>query len=138
MKSAVRSQTAVILASLIAGISLANAAAPVTIDGWRYIAGPGDLHVYVCERSDCVVGSRIICYFELSNSAPVPGIMRKQEALVSAMLGEPSKTLSSLAINLRTGLMHSIAMASYGSKFYYVFGGVDGPRWHASLSSSSQ
>src|SRR5882724_6335504 len=134
MKSAIRSRTAVILASLIAGISSANAATPVTVDSWRYIAGPGDLHVYICERSDCV---RIICYFEQPNSAPIPGVIRKQEALVSAMLGEQGKAYSPLAAVLTTGRMHSIATASDGSRAYYALGGVDGPKWRASLSSLS-
>ena|SRR5579871_1699767 len=137
MKSAVRFRTAVILASLVAGISLANAAAPVMINGWRYIDGPRDLHVYVCDRSDCAKGSRVICHFDPPNSAPFPGISKKYEAIVSEMLGEPGKTFSPSALDLATGRTRSIATLSDGSKAYYVSGDLVGPNWQAWLSSSS-
>jgi hypothetical protein len=53
------------------------------------------------------------------------------------MLGEPSKTLSSLGFDFKTGRTHSLGTASDGSKTYYVSGDVDGANSHASLSSSS-
>jgi hypothetical protein len=137
MKSAVRCRTAIILASLIAGISLANAAAPVSIDGWRYIKGPDDLHVYICDRSDCVRGSRVICYLGSPNSAFAPGLFRQQESWASEMLGEPIKTLSSLGADFKTGRTHSVGTASDGSKTYHVSGSIDDSRWQAWLSSSS-
>jgi hypothetical protein len=130
-------KSAVIAASLIAGISAADAAAPVTIDGWRYIQGPNDLHVYVCDDGDCVKGSRVICYFSPPNSAVAPGLFRKQESWVSEMLGEPGNTFSPSALDLATGRTRSIATSSRGSKAYYVSEDVVGPNWQAWLTSSS-
>jgi hypothetical protein len=131
-------KSAAIAASLMVGISGADAAAAaVTVDGWRYIQGPNDLHVYLCDRSDCVKGSRVICYFSPPNSAVTPGLFRKQESWVSEMLGEPGKTFSPSALDLATGRTRSIAAVSDGSKAYYVSGSVAGPKWQAWLSSSS-
>jgi hypothetical protein len=137
MRSAIRNRASAFLASLIAGISSAAAAAPVSVDGWRYVEGPNELHVYVCERADCVSGSRVVCRFDAPGSAVFPGIFRKQETVVSEMLGEPSKVFSPPAVDLSTGEMHIVAMASDGSKIYYAYGSVDSSRWHASLNSSS-
>jgi hypothetical protein len=126
-----------IITSLVASVSFAGAAAPVSVDGWRYVEGPNELHVYLCDRADCVPGSRVFLHFEPPNSPAFPGISRKWEAAVSDILGEQGKTVSSLTIDLSTGRARNIATASDGSKAYYVFGDVDGPKWRASLSSSS-
>jgi hypothetical protein len=119
------------------GISAASAAAPIAIEGWRYIEGPNDLRVYVCDRSDCVRGSRVICHFDPPNSAPFPGIWWRHEAAVSALLGEPSKTFSPLASDLSLRRWYKTATSSDGSKTYYELGDVIGTKWHASLTSAS-
>ena len=130
-------RSAVISACLLAGICVAWAAAPVVVDGWRYVEGPNDLHVYVCDRSDCAPGSRVFYHFDPPNEALVPGILRKQEAAVSEMLGEPSKAFSPSEIDLISGQMRSIATASDGSKVYYASGVVHVSKWDAWLSSAS-
>jgi hypothetical protein len=131
-------RTGLIVASFVAWVSSANAAAPVSVDGWRYVEGPNKLHVYVCERPDCAVGSRIFFRFNPLSSAVFPGILRKQEAAVSDILGEPSTVFSPFAIDLSTGQMHGVAKLMDGSKAYYSFGDVDGSNWRALLSSSSR
>ena len=130
-------KSAAIAASLIVGISAADAAAPVEIDGWRYIEGSNDLLVYVCSHPDCVEGSRVICHFDAPKSAVFPGIWRKYEGTVSALLGEQGKTFSPFTIDLASGRASSIATSSDGSKNYYVLGDVSTPEWRASLSSTS-
>ncbi len=130
-------RSAVVSAGLLAGICVACAASPVVVDGWRYVEGPNELHVYLCDRSDCVSGSRIFYHFDPPNAALVPGILRKQEAAVSEMLGEPSKAFSPSEINLSSGRMRSVATASDGSKVYYASGVVHGSKWDAWLSSAS-
>ncbi|WP_156898739.1 hypothetical protein [Bradyrhizobium erythrophlei] len=137
MRFAIRNWASVFLTSLAAGISSADAA-PAAVDGWRYVEGPNQLHVYVCERSDCAVGSRVFFRFNTLSSAVFPGILRKQEAAASDILGEPSKVFSPFAIDLSTGQMHGVAKLMDGSKAYYSFGDVDGSNWRASLSSSSR
>jgi hypothetical protein len=136
MKSACRG-TSLIAMSLVALGSSAAAAAPVSVDGWRYVEGPNELHLYVCDRSDCVPGSRVFLHFDRINSAVFPGIFRKWEAAVSDTLGEPSKVFSPFAIDLLTGQMHGVATVGDGSKTYYSFGDADVSSGHASLSSSS-
>jgi hypothetical protein len=94
--------------------------------------------MFTCaDRSDCVKGSRVICYFSPPNSAVAPGLFLKQESWVSEMLGEPGKTFSPSALDLATGRTRTIATLSVGSKAYYVSGGIVGPKWQAWLSSSS-
>lgn len=138
MRFAIRNRVSIFLVSLFAGISSANAAEPVSVDGWRYIEGPNELHVYVCDRSDCVPGSRVFFHFDLPNSAIFSGIFREREAAVSDILGEQSKVFSPFAMDLSTGQMHGLATAVGGSKIYYSVGDVDGSGWRASLSSSSR
>jgi hypothetical protein len=121
----------------LAGISFADAGAPIAVEGWRYVEGPNDLHVYVCERPDCVERSRVFFYLDQPNSAALPGIWWKQERAVSGLLSEPSKTFSPSSIELATGRIHSLATSSDGSKSFYEFGDVNGSKWHASLSSAS-
>jgi hypothetical protein len=131
-------KSALIAASLTIGVSTVDAAAPVVVDGWRYIEGPHNLQVYVCDRSDCVKGSRVVCSFDPPNSATFLGIWRKQEAAVSALLGEQSKTFSPSSIEFATGRMYGLATSSDGSTTYYEFGDVKGREWRASLSSASR
>ena len=130
-------RSAAIAASLMVGISAADAAAPVEIDGWRYIEGPNDLHIYVCGHPDCVEGSRVICHFDAPKSAVFPGIWRKYEGTVSALLGEQGKTFSPFAMDLSSRRASSIATSSDGAKNYYVLGDVSTLKWRASLSSAS-
>jgi hypothetical protein len=91
-----------------------------------------------CRRSDCLRGSQVIYHFDPPNSAAFPGIWHKRETAVSATLDEPSRTFSPFAIDLSTRRMHRVATLSDGSKTYYVDGGVNGPKWRASLSSASR
>ena len=138
MRLAIRNRASIFLVSLIAGISSSAAAAPVAVDGWRYVEGPNELHVYVCSRSDCVPGSRVTFYFDPPNSATFPGIWWKHEVAVTALLGEPSKTFSPLASDLLMRRWHKIATSADGSKPFYALGGVDDPKWRASVTSASR
>jgi len=136
MKSAC-SQIGLIFASLAAGVSLADAGAPVSVDGWRYVEGPNDLHVYVCDRSECVPGSRVFWHFEPPNSAPLPGNWRKYEAAVSELLNEPGKTFSPIKSDQSLRRLFQTAMSPDGLRIYYEFADVKGPEWRALLSSAS-
>ena len=138
MKSAAFGRIGLIIVSSATGTSLAHAAAPIAVDGWHYIEAPNGLQVYVCDRPDCVEGSRVMCAFDPPNSAALPGSWWKQEAIVSELLGEPSKTFSSSSIELATGRMYELATSSDGTKTYYEFGEVKGPNWRASVSSASR
>src|SRR5579872_1072163 len=131
-------QVALIVASIVTAVSSAHAAAPIAVDGWRYIEGPNDLHVYVCDRSECVSGSRVFFQLDQPNSAALPGIWWKLEAAVSTLLSERSKTFSPASIEFATGRTRRLAMSADGSRTYYEFGDVNGPRWRASLSSASR
>ncbi|MGJ4912203.1 hypothetical protein ACQR10_10945 [Bradyrhizobium sp. HKCCYLRH2060] len=74
---------------LLLSVSMASAAAPVTMDGWRYTAGPNGLHVFVCARVDCVPGSRLVCQSKPPHSALLPGILRKWDEMAAELSGEP-------------------------------------------------
>jgi hypothetical protein len=127
----------VVVVSLAASVPMANAAAPLAVDGWHYVEGPNNLHVYVCDRADCVRGSRVFWRFDPLNSAPFPGIMRKDEAVVSGLLNEPSKAFPSIGIVLGAGGGRGVTTSSDGSKTYYEFDNINGPKSRASLSSAS-
>jgi hypothetical protein len=90
----------------VAALSAAKAAAPVALDGWRYIDGGDSLHVFVCERGDCVPGSRVFCHVERRGSAVAPGIMRTEERRAAALAGEqfrPPTNAPSLGLDLAGG-----------------------------------
>jgi hypothetical protein len=131
-------RSATIAVSLLIGTCATCAAAPVVVDGWRYVEGPDELHIYVCDRSDCVSGSRIFYHFDPPNAALAPGILRKQEAPVTEVLGEPSKAFSSSEVSLLSGQAQSTATASDGSRVYYASGVVHGSKWDAWLNSAAR
>ncbi|MBV8908018.1 MAG: hypothetical protein JOZ20_03375, partial [Sphingomonas sp.] len=93
--------------------------------------------VYVCDRSDCLPGSRIFYHFDAPNGALLPGIQRKQEAVVSEMLNEHSREFPRSEIDLVSGQMRGVAKASDGSQIYYAYGVVHGSKWDVWLSSAS-
>ncbi|NPV19769.1 hypothetical protein [Bradyrhizobium aeschynomenes] len=88
---------------LLLSASMASAAAPVVFDGWRYIAGPNDLHIFICERADCVPGSRLVCHIMAHGSALPPGILRKWDGMAAELAGEPAKTSPTLSLDLAGG-----------------------------------
>ncbi len=110
---------------------------PVSVGGWRYIEGPNELHVYVCDRLDCLLGSRIFYHLNPPNGVLPPGILRKQEAAVSEMLSEPSREFPRLEVEMASMRMHGVAMAPDGLRVYYAFAAVHGSKWDAWLSSAS-
>jgi hypothetical protein len=136
MKSVVYARTGTILSSL-AWLSIAGAAEPLSMEGWRYVEGPNDLHVYACDRSDCLPGSRVFWHFDSLNSAPFSRIWRKYEAAVSELLNEPSKTFSQIRSDPSLRRLFQTAMSPDGLRTYYEFADVEGPGWRASLSSAS-
>lgn len=136
MKSAYR-RGGLIVASLLAGVSLANAAGPVSVDGWRYVEGPNDLHIYVCDGPSCGEGSRVFWHFDPPNSVTYPEIWRQYEVAVSGLLDEPSRKFP-IGIFGSNGGGIGFAISSDGSRFYYQLGDVEGSKWHASLTSASR
>jgi hypothetical protein len=114
--------------------------APVLIDGWRYVKGPSDLHIYVCDHPDCGPGSRLICHVYSSGSvALAPGQLRRDDKAASVMLQEDHApgTFAGLRPDLATGRSHDVATAQDGTKKFYTFSMATGSKGHASLISSS-
>jgi hypothetical protein len=130
---------------LVVGASMADAAAPVTLDGWRYVAGPDELHVYVCDRADCAPGSRVICHrYPASNSSALPpGALRRDEVAAAKMLGEESPkrdtTTTGFPISLPMSkpVMREVSTAPDGTKTYRASTIIESSRWQASLISLS-
>ena len=75
--------------ALLTALSAAHAAALVEVDGWRYVAVASELHVFTCERTDCIPGSRV--YVVSRGSASPPSTMRKQDATAAEVAGGPSQ-----------------------------------------------
>jgi hypothetical protein len=116
--------------------------APVAVDGWRYIWGPNDLHVYLCDHPGCAPGSRVsFLLFPSSSPSPtavVPGLLRRQRDAVGEMLQErlaPCEVVGGFP--LVPAPMHCVATASDGTKSYDTTGIIDGSKLSASLISSS-
>ena len=114
--------------------------APVALAGWHDVGGPDRLHVYVCDHSDCVPGSKVICYFYPLNTAMAPGLFRRQEEIASQLLQErpkPSTKSTGLGIDLATARMREVETASDGSKNYKTHIVVKSSKWEVFLISSS-
>jgi hypothetical protein len=129
----------VVAAGLVMWAPMVNAAAPVTLDGWRYLAGPNDLHVFVCERPDCVPGSRVACNVGPPDSALPPWVLRKAAAAAAETAGEHPKSGSKsagLALDLM-GRGLSVETASDGTKTYHASSTVNGATSQFILTSSS-
>ena len=129
----------VVIACLIIGSPGAGVAAPISIDGWHHVDGPNELHVYVCDRADCVPGSTVVFHYDAPNAAMAPGELRRQETAVSAMLPERPKPVrfSGFAVDIATGRTHDAATASDGTTMYYTSGMIHGSAWQAFLTSCS-
>jgi hypothetical protein len=138
-------ESMMVAVGLIVGASMADAAAPVTLDGWRYIEGPDELHVYVCDRADCARGSKVIChrYPPGNSSALPPGALRRDEVAAAKMLGEePPKrdtttTGFSISLPMPKPVMRDVSTAPDGAKTYRATTIVESSRWQASLISLS-
>jgi len=128
-----------LVAGLIIGTPGAGVGAPLSIDGWRHIDGPNELHVYVCDRADCVPGSTVVFRFGSPDAALAPGELRRQDAVVSAMLPERPRpgTFSGVTVDVATGRTRNMATTSDGAKMYYASGMIHGSAWQAFLTSSS-
>jgi hypothetical protein len=128
----------VVAVGLLLSASMASAAAPVMFDGWRYIAGPDNRHIFVCERADCVRGSRLVCLIMRHHSEVPPGLPRKRAAMAAELAGEPPKlgrASSTLGLDLAGG-SHLIDTADR-TRSYRGFSIVDTATSRFILVSSS-
>jgi hypothetical protein len=117
-------------------------ATPVAIDGWRYVKGPSDLHVYLCNHPGCATGSRA-SFISYPAGAAFPGQLRGQRGAMGEMLQERLAPCTlvfdgiSLPLSPVPGLMHCVATAVDGTKTYDAMGIINGSNLSVSLISSS-
>jgi hypothetical protein len=116
--------------------------APVAIDGWRYVRGPSDLHVYLCDHPGCAPSSRVSLISFPPGPIP-PGLLRRQRSATAETLQEPSApcTLVFDRISLPPppvpGPMHCVATVVDGTKTHDAMGIINGSNLSVSLISSS-
>jgi hypothetical protein len=130
----------VVAAGLMICPSSADAAAPITLDGWRYIAGPDRLHVFICEQADCVPGSRIACHFGPLETPVSPGLLRKEDAIAAELAGEHPRPVTTPLPALgpdRVGWSLLTEIADDGTKRYRAFSIVHNATAEFVLISSS-
>jgi hypothetical protein len=117
-------------------------AAPVAIDGWRYVKRPSDLHVYLCNHPGCATGSRA-SFISYPAGAAFPGQLRRQLDAMREMLQERLAPCTlvfdgiSLPLSRVPGPMHCVATAVDGTKTYDAMGIINGSNLSVSLISSS-
>jgi hypothetical protein len=117
--------------------------APVAIEGWRYVKGPNDLYVYLCNHPGCAPNSRV-SFISYPPGPISPGLLRRQRGATEELLKEPSVPCMlvfdgiSLSPSTVPGLMHCVATAVDGTKTFDAMGIIDGSNLSVSLISSSR
>jgi hypothetical protein len=112
---------------------------PVAVAGWRYIKGPNDLHVYLCDHPGCTPNAKVS--FLYPGLAIAPGQLRRQREMVGELLQERVVPCTFVDRILRLGAamrMHCVGTAPDGTKSYDAIDILNGSNFSASLISSSE
>ncbi|MGJ4947548.1 hypothetical protein [Bradyrhizobium sp. HKCCYLS20291] len=105
---------------LLTGMAMADAAAPISLDGWRHSTEPDDVHVFLCQRADCVFGSWVSCRTEPLDAAVPPWARRKDDSTAATVASEGDKpAMVSPPLNLNLiGRSYWIETADDGTSTY--------------------
>ena len=118
---------------------------PVAVSGWRYELRPNDVHMFLCDKSDCGAEARV-SYRLASVSAMTLEQFREEQTQVVKLLEQrtPGQKISILAVDGDSGTSvprmfkaRRLMVKPDGTKEYQVSGWMFGARGAASLISSA-
>jgi hypothetical protein len=95
-----------VVAAMIAAVGTATRAAdepkaggpPVVMDGWRYTKGGNDVHLFDCDASACVAGSRVSYRFYPAGTTMPLSQYRSEQDLVAKALQQRAPPGTKIAI----------------------------------------
>jgi hypothetical protein len=119
---------------------------PVAVSGWRYELRPNDVHMFLCDNSDCGAQTRVSYRLYASGNAMTLEQFREEQTQVVKLLEQrtPGQKISILAVDGDSGTSvprmfkaHRLMVKPDGTKEYHVSGWMFGARGAASLISSA-